>query len=84
MDDWLADKKEATHNINIVQGDLDNVVQQIADAHKIVSHSATKKCSAQVLFSIFLPLVCLLLLDCLKSRFGAVIGFRFWWSCESH
>ena len=38
MDDRLADKKEATDNINIVQGDLDNVVQLIADAHKIVSH----------------------------------------------
>ena len=38
MDDRLADQKEATDNIRFLQGDLDNVVQQIADAQKLVSH----------------------------------------------
>ena len=37
-DDRLVDQKEATDNIRFVQGDLDNVVRQIADAQKLVSH----------------------------------------------
>ena len=38
MDNQLANPKEATGSIRFVKGDLDNVVQQIADAQKLVSH----------------------------------------------
>ena len=64
MDDRLADKKEAADNIDIVQGDLDKILQQIDEAEKTVSCSCPSHRSAEVQFLVLILIVSISLSAC--------------------
>ena len=64
MDDRLVNKKEAADNIDIVQGDLDKILQQIDEAEKTVSCSYPSHPSTKFQFLVLILVVSTCLSAC--------------------